>query len=1217
MATRNERVPEEILPRVASPTQRLAREIASATGKDDTVKVMGVLQRDIERSRDLASAQLMTTLEQFAKDDALQLDANVDELPIQLFGLLRQPDGSQAANTIVLLDHAVINAAKIAPVESQRTKTLLDGTFVLRLPDEWRRRKPTSIVITVSGENGSTVVVFPIAQLSRDGNTGPVTLPRNVSPAPLALLAGLERIGIDADIKDPLGPPGAARKELTLGEGDCNLVFRTDPSQDKFPYGVMFRLTDPQMSSPTLAGARSRRDGEQTERPLRAIFPDELVSGLPEGTELHAAQRVTIDRAISVPAFRRTLTGADTPRNLPIAATLAVGYVVHFAQRWSQVGLALGDLVYSLPLAPGEQQRIAMVERTQTSSVMEREALEQREDLRFDEVDTSSAQATFSAAFSESAQGGSSFDASSSSFSVAAAAGGGGVFPFGAFAGGVATSYGSASSAGSSNSWMSGARNSASNAAQNTQAAVSRRATASRSSARTGIRLASASESTNITTKVITNHNKTRALTMQYWEVLRLFDVQTVVEDVSLVCMVPLDIVDFLPEFEPELLDSSQLDRVALLRRYRQLIAHSDVLAKTVPWRLRRGLQALNDFSADPRATVQAPTGNALRIVNINVLGAFSVQDTLRAELLLKNGMRTGSAPLSGNVVSLPSGANAVATETELFNILRNQRASFESWSGSIALPLSVALQDIVGVVLSRSTKRLDYTFAPEGLSAAQQLAAANVGAFATLLSTIVTKPIVSRSYDGNRVNSELGDLLVKRVDANIDGIIVAVQDFNSGAALPSSGLTISANRFPPELSYDSLLDIERTLQWVMRNTMLCSTRVAQSLSAEERAVMLERYSVTPPIVRKDGSVQEGISLLSCVTNNVLGFYGNSIVMPFHIPLELAQDRKLDTAKLQRSLKRFHTESFDRPRSTIALPTKGVLGEAVLGSCSSAEKIDLTRFWNWQDSPGDEATQISPISLPGNSLLGSEAPSKLAGLSPIINNFSTQGPLAADTSLATAIAGRAIELSKPFEIDKLTNAGGLATVIGKTADNAESARKDALQSATQLAAKAMDAAVAIDAKNNPGPKPKEPDKTEAPKPDPVPVPVPQPPPGVVTPPAPTRPSVLKVFFNLDKTDIVDSTNEGRAGQNARIAAFVAAAKAFKATAILVRGYASPEGSASHNAKLVKDRADVVAAKLRADLPGVSITTAVGGTVSGPPSSEFPELRRGDAEITGP
>ena len=36
--------------------------------------------------------------------------------------------------------------------------------------------------------------------------------------------------------------------------------------------------------------------------------------------------------------------------------------------------------------------------------------------------------------------------------------------------------------------------------------------------------------------------------------------------------------------------------------------------------------------------------------------------------------------------------------------------------------------------------------------------------------------------------------------------------------------------------------------------------------------------------------------------------------------------------------------------TTIASPTGGVFGEAVLGPAVSVEKIDLSRFWNWQDS---------------------------------------------------------------------------------------------------------------------------------------------------------------------------------------------------------------------------------------------------------------------------
>ena len=58
---------------------------------------------------------------------------------------------------------------------------------------------------------------------------------------------------------------------------------------------------------------------------------------------------------------------------------------------------------------------------------------------------------------------------------------------------------------------------------------------------------------------------------------------------------------------------------------------------------------------------------------------------------------------------------------------------------------------------------------------------------------------------------------------------------------------------------------------------------------------------------------------------------------------------------MQEALLRFHRQAFAPPQSSITLPARGVLGEAVLGACESSEKIDLTRFWNWQDSPADTA----------------------------------------------------------------------------------------------------------------------------------------------------------------------------------------------------------------------------------------------------------------------
>src|SRR5262249_19848601 len=129
-------------------------------------------------------------------------------------------------------------------------------------------------------------------------------------------------------------------------------------------------------------------------------------------------ERTAVDRPLSVDVFRDRLIGLD-PTNgkinndvkfsLPMAGTLGLGYIVRFAQQWTQTGLSLGNLVYSLPLAPGEQQKIAILETTQTLSQAEIEGLEiaeQQSELR---ASDSSTQAVFDSAYVEAVRSASSY----------------------------------------------------------------------------------------------------------------------------------------------------------------------------------------------------------------------------------------------------------------------------------------------------------------------------------------------------------------------------------------------------------------------------------------------------------------------------------------------------------------------------------------------------------------------------------------------------------------------------------------------------------------------------------------------------------------------------------------------------------------------------------------------------------------------------------------
>jgi hypothetical protein len=225
------------------------------------------------------------------------------------------------------------------------------------------------------------------------------------------------------------------------------------------------------------------------------------------------------------------------------------------------------------------------------------------------------------------------------------------------------------------------------------------------------------------------------------------------------------------------------------------------------------------------------------------------------------------------------------------------------------------------------------------------------------------------------------------------------------------------------------------------------------SLSPDERAILLDGYTIgVPPDGVSDAS--QLVPLLNCVQNKLLGFFGNSMIMPFMIPQGVADSMGIDPAAIQQNLLAYQQATFAPPQSTIALPTQGVLGEGVLGHCPSAEKIDLTRFWNWQDSPADTAPAISPVTLPtaGPSIAaGLTAPNSLTSLPSLINNVLQAPP--PNTGLLQSMGADAAA-QKDFS-SGLTGAAQLAQLQQSGQGLANAARASALQTTQQLTGQAM------------------------------------------------------------------------------------------------------------------------------------------------------------------
>jgi hypothetical protein len=239
------------------------------------------------------------------------------------------------------------------------------------------------------------------------------------------------------------------------------------------------------------------------------------------------------------------------------------------------------------------------------------------------------------------------------------------------------------------------------------------------------------------------------------------------------------------------------------------------------------------------------------------------------------------------------------------------------------------------------------------------------------------------------------------------------------------------------------------------------------SMTPDETAMLLDGHTIgVPPGGLADAS--QMIPLLNCLQNTILGTYGNSLMMPLVIPQDLADQADIKPDQLQQALLDYQRETFVSPHSQVALPTRGVIGEAVLGSCTSAEKIDITRFWNWQDAPADTAPGIGMVQLPTTTpslTTGVTAPNSLTNLPPLINNLITAPQ--PNTGLLQAMGQQAA--SQPDFSPTLTGQQQLSTLMqgGQTAAN--QARASALTTSQNMATQAMNTMSSLVSKAIAGP----------------------------------------------------------------------------------------------------------------------------------------------------
>ncbi|MFD1611147.1 hypothetical protein ACFSCW_04955 [Sphingomonas tabacisoli] len=984
-------------------------------------------------------------------------------LPPFLDGRLLNPDASPAVNVSVRSLEPPPVDGETRPWPQAEVRTDDRGGFRLALPP--RPVPEAGLRLLVTGGNRQIETAIKRTDLiASNGSLGVVPLDAPVSPLPKSIIEQLKDIAIPKSEDDVVQNPetfATPPPQMTLGEGDCARSFRSNTGViDRFGFSLLVRLIAPNLSGKRIGNRFRREDGRfvtvaaTAPGTMKYIPAQDVANAMAQLGQWELVERVPIESPIDVTDFRDAIE--RFPTLVPKASSLGIGYTVRMHQVWIPSGMSLGDLVYSLPLAPGEQQRIAVSETRETLSVRETEALSAEELQRYNEQADSSTSAVFNSAFDESASGGSKIRTSTEAGSIGGGLGVGGFFS-GIVAGlGIAGGYSDSTTTGSTSSWQNASRDYVSNATQDFHSNLNRAAYARRNASRTAVRLASASERQEVVSKVITNHNHCHALTMQYWQVLRHFAVSTKVDDVQLVCFVPLEVVQFLPWGQPRTLASRNYARDELLVRYAMLLRYHDVIAARLYFRpdLSYGMRLLKSFAANPSMTVQSSSGAAQDIIDVQVNGTFLPFEDIYVTAISTSGARVGPVRMNASSATVPA---TYETRAALIQGLRTRRqGQFEPRTAALALPDHVARSDLARLEFSRAFRTFSYRLAlPSSLS------------FTEVIGYLNNTAKLDITLSPADLERELGGPVVTDPTARIGGIDV-IEFYNGpgGTEVMSGVLPVAAKRVPPELRFADLLKIEAALQHVVQNTVPYSKAVWQSLTPEERAILLERFTIGVP----EGGVNDPtdeVPLLNCIANEVLGYFGNCAIMPFFIPIQAEQKTRFSTRDLQEALLRFHRQSFTPSQSSITLPARGVLGEAILGDCNACEKIDLTRFWNWQDSPGDTASdpsQLAQLFSGGNQLVGpagAQAPSGLtAGPMVTIN----QGPTAlSPADLAKALIDKLPQSNLPQNLTGLAELAAQAKV--QTETTAESLNKT-ISEASGLAKAAMEQVPkAIEAKN--------------------------------------------------------------------------------------------------------------------------------------------------------
>ena len=843
----------------------------------------------------------------------------------------------------------------------------------------------------------------PEVGTSQQPADGPFALPAPAADPPFS---GATPTTVPADVSDDAVLPaaiGIARRFLPGIDLDGRWSSTPAAATATRVLAERARLAEPLQLEPSVLADLARTPGDLTALRLIKAEQTSAVRRFRETVGLMARSmtgRYTLDAD-------RQIDWDELPDAYQ-ATTCSHGHLITLKQVFRAAGFSQGDLLYSLPLAPGQQKVVSVLDWSRTDEASRRAEREVGEELVADVTHDRDIDEVISSTLSESLRGQSHAGTSALG---AALAGFIGPVVFGG-AGGVSTAGSTAS--------QTSARGVTGQALQQVRDRTMQSASAVRSQRSTVVQSGRQAESARARTEVIANYNHCHSLTIQYFEVLRHLQVTQELAAVQECLFVPFSISAFTAD-------------------------------KALRWR-----RPLEQALRRPRL---GPAFDSLERVEANWEGA-DVPDGRYADETVTY--------LDGELwmrAVLPRPADGTADEFVEANwnvyadlLWDTPSKIFDRYLGVAVADQRDAIWDarIVPGVVQKMLEEMTFELIEVGGAVrAVSMDPTMVSSFAQDRPMLVSLrantplPIVQRS--------EIERVRIALSASNLPpGALMVVDSGSVHYRTDHLSHHLFLNRrILNDITLGDAVEIVTPLDTLeKRNPKEVDVRRADQLLTHldehaeyyHRAIWLtmdpnRRYLLLDGFLAPDAG---GRTVASVVENRVLGVVGNSLVMPVAPGQELDPTYEFAGAT-PRDLRHLYAAP-PAPPMRISLPTPGVYAEAVLGSCNSCEKIDDARFWRWEDAPiPDRPVSIDPLSTASRqttppSLAPDALPTPIVGFQAVPTAPDPTGLAAAITALGTTdvfrdLTGLAMNQANSAEAlqTAMTAAQGFATRAGTLA----------------------------------------------------------------------------------------------------------------------------------------------------------------------------------------